>query len=108
MAWAGVLRPAELSGYALLAMALVLGLICVTLLLRTHLPGWLIGATLPPVLILCSSGATLAHSLLGFEDAEAIQPINGYILVFGGGWALVALSVCALITLGRTFAAPLR
>lgn len=106
-AWAGVLRPEEPRAYVLLGVALALGLLCVALLARTSMPGWLVGATLVPALVLCSSGATYLHALLGFEDSAGIHPINGYVLVFGGGWAVVALAVCATITLGRALAVGL-
>lgn len=99
--WLAALRPDELTAYALLGTALALALVGVALLARTRIPGWLLAIALVPGLILCSSAATYLTVPMGPEDAGGISPLNGFILYFGGIWALIAVVVCALLTAAR-------
>lgn len=106
VAWLILLRPDEVGAYALLIGALALGLAGVWLLTRAPMPGWLISAALIPGLILASSATTYLSAALPIEDAEGIPPINGYILWFGGIWALIAILACSLLTAGRALLSP--
>lgn len=99
--WLAVLPPDEFTAYALLGIALVLALVNVALLARTRTPGWLLAIALLPGLILCSSAATYLTAAMQLEDAEGIPPLNGFVLYFGGIWALIAIVVCSVLTAAR-------
>lgn len=99
--WLAVLPPDEFTAYALLGIALALALVGVALLARTRIPGWLLAIALLPGLILCSSGATYLTAAVQLEDAVGIPPLNGFVLYFGGIWALIAIVVCSVLTAAR-------
>ncbi len=95
--WATYLRPYSIEGFLLLGLALALALIVTFLLVALQSPGWLIVVVLLPMLVACSSAATFLTVALGIDGAEAIQPINGYAIVFGGLWAIFTLSVRVVV-----------
>lgn len=95
--WAAYLRPYSFEGFLLLGLALVLALVVTFLLVALRSPGWLIVVVLLPMLVACSSAATFLTVALGIDGAEAIHPINGYTVVFGGLWAFFTLLVRVIV-----------
>lgn len=101
MSWLAALRPDNFSAYAVLAIALTLGLLSVWLLVRTPLPGWLIATILIPGLVLCSSATTYLSVALRLEDAESVHPLNYFMIGFGGIWALIAITITSVLIAAR-------
>ena len=98
IAWALVLGVPEPAALALFTIALAIALAGVALLARTPLPGWFLAALLFPGLILSASAATYVVAALGLEEAEGISPLNGFVIGFGVGWAVVAVTTCAILS----------
>lgn len=103
--WATYLRPYSFEGFLLLGLALALALVANFLLVALRSPGWLIVVLLLPMLVVCSSAATFLTVALGIDGAEAIHPINGYTVVFGGLWALFTLLVRMIVAAWERLAA---
>lgn len=90
------------TAYALLGIGLTLGLVGVTLLARTRMPGPLVAIALVPGLILCLSASTYLAAALPLEHGESgMSPLNGFMLYFGGIWALITIVVCTVLTVAR-------
>ena len=98
IAWALVLGVPEPAALALFTIALAIALAGVALLARTPLPGWFLAVLLFPGLILSASAATYVVAALGLEEAEGISPLNGFVIGFGVGWAVVAVTTCAILS----------
>lgn len=88
--------------YALWGIVLSLGAALVTLTARTRMSGPSVAISLVPGLILCLSAATYLAAALPLEHGESgISPLNGFMLYFGGIWALITIVVCTVLTVAR-------